>query len=43
MIWNEPKETMSRDEMYVVQSARLRNIVNESIITYPFIVKRCRN
>jgi phenylacetate-CoA ligase len=40
MIWNEPKETMSRDEMYVVQSARLRNIVNRVYHNVPFYRKK---
>ncbi|NLY71962.1 MAG: phenylacetate--CoA ligase [Clostridiales bacterium] len=40
MIWNEPKETMSRDQMYELQSARLRKIVDRVYHNVPFYRKK---
>lgn len=40
MIWNEPKECMSRDEMQHLQSARLRNMVDRVYHNVPFYRKK---
>lgn len=36
MIWNEPKECMSRDQMHILQSARLKAMVNRVYHNVPF-------
>ncbi len=40
MIWNEPKECMSRDEMSVLQGARLADLVKRVYHNVPFYRKK---
>ena len=40
MIWNEPKECMSRDEMHHLQSARLKSVINRVYHNVPFYRKK---
>lgn len=40
MIWNEPKECMSRDEMHHLQSARLKSVINRIYHNVPFYRKK---
>lgn len=40
MIWNEPIECMSRDEMQALQSRRLKNMVNQVYHNVPFYRKK---
>ncbi|MDD3220666.1 MAG: phenylacetate--CoA ligase [Lachnospiraceae bacterium] len=40
MIWNESRECMSRDEIAVMQSARLRKLVNRVYHNVPFYRKK---
>ena len=40
MIWNESKECMSRDEMHVLQSARLVKMVERVYYNVPFYRKK---
>ncbi|MGI6751961.1 MAG: phenylacetate--CoA ligase family protein [Anaerovoracaceae bacterium] len=40
MIWNEPKETMSRDQMCELQSSRLRKLVDRVYHNVPFYRKK---
>ena len=40
MIWNETKECMSRDEMTVLQSARLAKTVDRVYHNVPFYRKK---
>lgn len=40
MIWNEPKETMSRDQMTELQSSRLRKLIDRIYHNVPFYRKK---
>ncbi|MDO4552375.1 MAG: phenylacetate--CoA ligase [Bacillota bacterium] len=40
MIWNEPKECMSRDEIHELQNARLRNLVKRVYLNVEFYRKK---